>query len=284
MDRKPLWERGAQMPHGRAFEAHHRRDTTAQPRVIHSHEYYEIYFFLQGRIRIVIEDVDICPRRGDVLVFPPHCMHRNIHLSAEEPYERFYLYATREFVQTVGDGGYQLGDALDGLLAERGYLYHLNEAALDELLRMTDEAICASSGQTPAEALMNRYRMSMLLLRTVELLGEGTSAGSLNGSMNPLLRYLNDHACEDVSLDRLADTFFISKFALLREFKEYTGLSIHQYVLARRILRAQELIAQGVKPNQVSEMCGFSDYSSFYRAFRQRTGVSPNQYGREDRR
>ena len=114
----PAWDRTNQMPGERPFEAYHMRDTTAQPRIIHSHEFYEIYFFVSGRIRIVTEEVDVCPRRGDVLVFPPHCMHRNIHLSAEEPYERFYLYASRAFVQSITGCGAELSACLDTLVQE----------------------------------------------------------------------------------------------------------------------------------------------------------------------
>lgn len=278
-----VWDRAKQMPPGQTFEAYHLTDTTAQPRVMHSHEYYEIYFFLRGSIRIIIEDVDVCPQHGDVLIFPPRCMHRNIHISADEPYERFYLYATRETVQSVRNGEFQLAQELDALLKANGYLFHLSEPALKELLRRTDEIIAASSQEDPTDCLMNHYRMCMLLLRTASLLHTGTSTQPrVQSRMNPLVRYLNDHVTETISLDHLAETFYLSKFALLREFKEHTGLSIHQYILAKRILLAQELLAQGMKPNLVSDQCGFSDYATFYRAFRNRTGTSPNQFVRDN--
>lgn len=279
-----LWDRAKQMPPGRAFEAYHLIDTTAQPKVIHSHEYYEFYFFLSGQTRIVVEDTDICPQRGDVLIFPPHCMHRNIHLGVDEPYERFYINVSRELVQSVGNGKFQLAAELDALIQAKGFHFHLIESALEELLQLTDELISASSQDTAAEDLMNHYRMCMLLLRATSLLQTSTAIQRrVQSRMNPLLRYLNEHVTEAISLDHLSNTFYLSKFALLREFKEHTGLSIHQYILARRILLAQELLSQGIKPNQVSEQCGFSDYTSFYRAFRNRTGTSPNQFSRDRR-
>lgn len=276
------WNRAQQMPPGRAFEAYHLTDTTAQPRVMHSHEYYEIYFFLRGNIRIIIEDVDICPQHGDVLLFPPRCMHRNIHISADEPYERFYLYAARETVQSICDGAFQLAGELEALLEANGYLFHLSEPALEELMGRTDEIISAAAQDAPADRLMNHYRMCMLLLRTATLLQAGTALQPRAQSrMNPLVRYVNAHVTEAISLDHLAETFYISKFALLREFRAHTGLSIHQYILAKRILLAQELLARGMKPSQVSEQCGFSDYATFYRAFRSRLGASPNQFVRD---
>lgn len=278
----PCWDPANQMPPGRPFEAYHMTSTTVQPRVMHSHEFYEMYFFLRGDIRIVTEDVDIRPRRGDMLLFPPHCMHRNQHLSTDTPYERFYLYISPDFLRSVRSAEYDLHAELDEILHTSGFHLHLSEAALTELLQLTDDIIAASEQTSPAEMMLNSCRMGMLLVRAVTLLRASSTPGRADacGPVNPLLRYLNDHLTEPLSLDHLAEIFFMSKFALLRTFREHTGMSIHQYLLAKRILLAQELLAQGMKPYEVSGKCGFSDYTGFYRAFRQRTGVSPAQYGR----
>lgn len=275
------WNRLDQMPPGRAFEVWHLTDTVTQPRVFHSHEYYEIYFFLRGHTRVIIEDVDISPSRGDVLIFPPHCMHRNIHLDSGEPYERFYLYATREFLQAVSGEGFDLLGELDALLSG-GCHFRLKDAALEELLRLTEEVIAAAGNASPAERLMNRHRMGMLLVRALmHLRAVGESAPvSVLSPMGEVVRYLSEHVTEPVTLEELEHVFFMSRYALLRQFREHTGMTIHQYLLTKRVLLAQELLAQGLKPNQVGERCGFADYTSFYRAFRSRTGMSPAQYGR----
>ena len=96
--------------------------------------------------------------------------------------------------------------------------------------------------------------------------------------MSALIRYINQNA--SLSLDQLEQTFGISKYVLLHEFKDYTCMSIYQYILTRRVILAQQLIQQGAKPNQACEQSGFSDYTSFYRAFKARTGKSPNQYNK----
>lgn len=282
----PCWDPAHQMPPGHPFEAYHMTSTTVQPRVMHSHEFYEIYFFLRGDIRIVTEDVDIRPRRGDVLLFPPHCMHRNQHLSTDEPYERFYLYVSPDFLKSIRSDEYDLAAELDAILHSSGFHLHLNESALTELLQLTDELIAASEQPSSPAQMLNSFRMGMLLVRAATLLRANGAPGQANspGPMNPLLRYLGDHLTDPLSLDHLAETFYMSKYALLRAFKEHTGMSVHQYLLAKRILLAQELLAQGMKPYEVSGKCGFSDYTGFYRAFRQRTGMSPAQYGRENRR
>ena len=101
--------------------------------------------------------------------------------------------------------------------------------------------------------------------------------------MSELIRYINQNAAQPLTLDQLSEVFGISKFALLHEFKAHTGVSVYQYILTRRVLLAQEMIRQGAKPRQACEESGFADYAGFYRAFKARTGMSPNQYGKTQR-
>ena len=105
--------------------------------------------------------------------------------------------------------------------------------------------------------------------------------GEYSRHMSALIQYINRHAMEPLTLDDLAGVFYSSKYGLMRDFKNYTGISIHQYLIIRRVLIAKELIQQGVKPKDASDRCGFSDYSSFYRAFKSRMGLSPEQFRRE---
>ena len=280
MEQRRVWDRSNQMPPGREFEANHFVDTAAQPVFYHNHPHYEIFFYLQGHSRIVVEGLDFQPVRGDVLIYPPGIMHRNVHLDTTLPYERFYFFARREFLQSISAADYDIPGTIEQMTRNDQYYFHVEEEDLKQLIAMTDEVIEASEDRRPAAKLINRSRMSILLIRALSMM---TSRGALPQSeysrgMSQLIRYINQHAMEPLSLDDLAAAFYSSKYYILREFKKYTGISIHQYLIIRRILIAQELIRQGVKPKDASAQCGFSDYSSFYRAFKARTGVSPEQY------
>ena len=147
---------------------------------------------------------------------------------------------------------------------------------------MADEIIEAARDTSTAGMLANRCRMTIYLIRLLGLLEESVSpaAESPASRMSDLIAYINQNAAQALSLDHLEEVFGLSKYALLHEFKDYTGMSIYQYILTRRIILAQQLLRQGVKPRQACEQCGFSDYTSFYRAFRARTGKSPAQYGK----
>ena len=56
------------------------------------------------------------------------------------------------------------------------------------------------------------------------------------------------------------------------------GVSFYRCLTQRRLIAAKTLIGENVPMEEVSRRVGFSDYSSFYRAFRQEFGISPQQY------
>lgn len=283
MKERRVWDRGNQMPPGREFEAYHFVDTVAQPVYYHNHQHYEIYFYIRGHSRIIVEGLDLKPVRGDVLIYPPGIMHRNIHLDTEIPYERFYFFARREFLQSISAADYDIPGTLERMTENDHYYFHVEEEDLRQLIQMTDQVIEASEQTLPAEKLMNRNRMSILLIRALTMMTsrDVMPQGEYSRRMSAVIRYINQHAMEQLTLDQLEEVFYSSKYVLMRNFKNYTGISIHQYLLIRRILIAKELIEQGAKPKDVSEQCGFSDYSSFYRAFKARMGVSPEQFRQE---
>jgi AraC-like DNA-binding protein len=93
-----------------------------------------------------------------------------------------------------------------------------------------------------------------------------------------VIAYINEHIGQELSLDEVSGHFYISKFHLIREFKSYTNRSVYQYIVAKRIIQAKLLMQSGVPPTKVYLKCGFREYSSFYKAFKKETGLSPQQY------
>lgn len=277
------WRFENQMPPGREFEIYHATNTNPQPSIFHGHGFYEIYFLLRGSLNVIVEAQDINPVLGEALIYPPQCMHRVTHTDATQPYERFYIYLSKEYLNAVSTEDYRFADHLDALTAGGRCRFSLGRQAVLALVPMADEIIAASSDTSPAGVLANRCRMTLYLIRLLGLLEESVAVqdDSVPSRMNDLLHYINQNAAKPLSLDYLEGVFGQSKYALLHEFKDYTGVSVYDYILTRRIILAQQLIGQGVKPRQACQQSGFADYTSFYRAFKARTGMSPTEFSKQ---
>lgn len=278
----PIWRYENQMPDGREFEIYHSMNTTPQPTIYQSHHFYEIYFILRGAIHVIADEQDLHPVPGEALIYPPNCMHRVMHTDPSLPYERFYIYLSKDFLQSISTEDYSLIDILEGLTREGNHCFQLGERAVQTLVPRADAIIEAAKDTSPASVISNRCRMTMYLIDLLGLLEKSaaTTANSASSRMNNLVRFINQHADQPLFLDDLEKEFGLSKYLLLHEFKNYTGMSIHQYLLTRRVILAQDLIQQGATPHEACEQSGFTNYTSFYRAFKARTGKSPNQYGK----
>lgn len=92
------------------------------------------------------------------------------------------------------------------------------------------------------------------------------------------LCYLDAHFSEAISVDTLAQALYISKYHLMREFKQATGQTIHAYLTKCRMQAAADLIQTGVSIQEIPDRVGYTDYSLFYKNFTRFAGVSPREY------
>lgn len=93
--------------------------------------------------------------------------------------------------------------------------------------------------------------------------------------------YLDAHFAEPVTLDALAERFYISKYYLTRVFREQFGISVGGYLTRLRITHAKQLLRFSDLPvEQIGRACGLRDANYFSRVFRKVEGAAPGEYRR----
>jgi len=97
-----------------------------------------------------------------------------------------------------------------------------------------------------------------------------------------VLHYVEEHLDDDIAVADLANVASLSIFYFTRAFSAAVGMPPHRYVSQRRLEWAKKMIAAGsTSIAEMAFMCGFSSQSSFTRAFRRTTGLTPAMYRRE---
>ncbi|RZI63988.1 MAG: AraC family transcriptional regulator, partial [Pseudomonas sp.] len=106
----------------------------------------------------------------------------------------------------------------------------------------------------------------------------------LKGGLAPHLRrqlveFIEQNLADPLSLGQLAGLCALSEYHFARMFRESFGLPPHQYLLARRLNRARELLRSTRKPlGEIALECGFASASHFSNRFKQSVGATAGEY------
>ena len=104
-----------------------------------------------------------------------------------------------------------------------------------------------------------------------------SSGNSATQKIYSIAYYIHSHYEEELSLDSLADKFFLSSCYLSHQFKKVTGFTLINYIQKVRITRARDLLLSTNHPiSEIAQSCGFQSFSQFNRIFRQTYDQSPS--------
>ena len=249
----------------------------------HTHNYYEFYFFLEGNVDMIIEGDVFSMHPGDLVLIPPKIRHHAEIRNQELPYRRFVFWISREYCKRLLE-----------LSPDYVYLMQHVEVAGDYVF--SNDIITFNTIQSKVFALIDEMRSNRfgrdaritlcvndLILHLNRIVHERNYPRSEKEDKNlyqSLAEYIEKNLEGNLSLEHLAEVFYVSKYHIAHTFKDHTGLSIHQYITKKRLTACREAILGGSEITQAYLMFGFGDYSSFYRAFKKEYGISPREFRR----
>lgn len=262
------------------FEIYYYSDTNLHTFKSHTHDYYEFYFFLEGNVDIQITNTRYPLHYGDVVLLPPDVPHHAIIHDTKLPYRRFVFWISRTymdvFLQRSPHYGYVLTRAQNG-----HYLLSLDRLEANGLhariIHLIEEQ---HSGRFAKDAALTLCIEELLLSinRLCHEKDHPVNTKKESSLYENLLSYIDQNPEADLSLDALAGHFYVSKYHISHVFKDHTGISLHQYVLKKRLLACKHALLAGEAATSFYENYGFSDYSAFYRAFKKEFGMSPKEF------
>ena len=254
----------------------HLRDTAGQERDFHYHEFDKIVLLLAGRVDYAVESVSYALRPWDILLVKHHTIHKAI-IDKSEPYERIILYLDGKYFDRLLPEAH-LMDCFDE--ADRSGEYRLvpdagQRKAMEQTLQSYEQA--AKDRAFGAQTLCDTYVLQLLVLLGRMNAAPRREEQRFDPKIRQSLSYINEHLGEELSVERLSEQVYLSRYHFMRLFKAETGSTVHAYVRQKRLLYAARLIREGANANLAAESAGFADYSAFHRAFRQSFGISPGQ-------
>lgn len=233
---------------------------------MHTHSQTELFYFVQGKGVFHIEGTAYPLERGDLLIMGPSEAHY-IDIDYSQSYERKVLQFNTGCLDRLDPRG-----ILRKAITER-------EPGKQNLYRGLHTEPCWEAMMSPAGDNRTNVLCGLLPLLNQVYQAFTASANAPDGGSDTteqqVIRYVNEHLSQPLHLDDICQEFYISKSQLLRLFKNATGTTLYQYLTVKRLMLAHQLLLEGKSPTYIYSLCGFTDYSTFYRAYKKQFGRSP---------
>lgn len=259
------------------FRLFHLTDQETQEVDYHYHDFDKITIFIKGSVTYTIEGKSYELRPYDIVLVRHGDIHR-LTVDNSKVYERIIVYISPNFMNAYKTDSYDLSCCFQKALQEESNVLRIPSLEKSSLFRSITRLEQSFADDGYAADL---YRQVLFLEFMVHLNRaarknrlEFIDTDNCNAKIVDILRYINDHLTGDLGIDTLAGKFYISKYYMMRRFKQETGYTLGQYISQKRLLFAKELISSGVPASQVCFDCGFRDYSTFSRAYRKAFGKS----------
>ena len=258
------------------FRLFHLKDDRGATVEFHYHEFYKVVFLLTGSGSYNVEGSNYQLISGDMVLVGSRCVHKP-HFEPGIVYERVILYISPELLRQGSTADFDLEDIFTGT---QRHVLRPTDAFRRRMLSLTAQLEEEMAGTEPGSSVLARCTLFEILVRIGREMKEGVA--SLPGPFSPkdekirdILRYIDGNLSEELSIDVLASRFYISKYHMMRRFREETGSSIHTYLSDKRLLWARDMIKEGVSATDACFRSGFRSYSAFSRAFGKLFGVTP---------
>lgn len=264
------------------FEVFHYREPRPNSVEVHHHDFYEVYYLLKGEVEYWVDGRIIRMRTGDLLLINPMELHRPVVHPDSPVYERIVLWINKEYLENLHSDHMDLSRCFDTSLPAHTHLIQPSVAERSALTARMGELVREYYSRETGSDLC-AYGLFLQFMVQLNRMAQQEPArpeqtGQLSGLVEQVLSYIGENLSEPITLEKIAEQFFVSKYYLSHTFSREVGVSVYRYILLRRLLMARQLLAAGEPAGQVCRSCGFSDYTSFYRAFKSEYGISPREF------
>lgn len=242
---------------------------------LHSHSFYEILYCVDGHVNYLLGSERYAIQPGDILMIAPGTSHQPLFQDDFcPPYNRIVVWVNPQLIHTLQKNMPNVFPPQIGFLRTQDTKW----AVLGEYF---EHGCTESAAHAPGWELFvlgNTISILALLQRILEEERISFSAIEKRTLLDDIILYIDDHLAEKITLASTAHHFLVSESTISKIFRTRINVSFYRYVTQRRLITAKNMMGAGIPLDLVSQKVGFGDYSSFYRAFKQEYGISPNEY------
>ena len=248
---------------------------------LHSHSFYEvIHCRTADRVEYLIGSRQYRINSGDIIIIAPGTSHMPIFPEdMQYPYDRDIMWVNAGFMAKIID----LFPSFSIERMRSPILLHTKGSSYGYIGDYFTDGINDTINQKEGYDKIVTAHAILIISHVLRAISEGVSGGfeaEKPTMINSLIEHIEGHLDEKLNLDEVAAHFYISRGTVNKLFKQSMDTTFYKFVTQRRLILAKVLIAEGESMDSISRKCGFSDYSTFYKAFKKEYGISPREYAK----
>lgn len=247
---------------------------------MHEHDYCEVVLIRSGKFSVMTEDMHTLSEGPCLELFRKNSRHAQFDHS-NTAYERYLLRLNQRIpseleslVSTVNHCAVKSVTLIPLPMYRINWLYavmdHLRYMLEEEHVRVTEEQFLIPLRCLLEEIAALCKNQPKLPLRFCET------------NILYVLTYIKEHLTEKITVDTVAAYMHCGKTKLSTDFKKYTSMSIHQYIIKERLELSLKYLESEYTLSDIAVLCGFKDSSHYIHTFQKHYGFSPSQYRRRE--
>ena len=248
----------------------------------HMHIYYEIINLIDGKILYNVEGTEYEMNAGDIIITNPYEFHF-ITFPKVTVYERQFLQVDKNLLTKYKSDIFDVFDSRKFGENNKIPAKAVEEYGIGKLFEGIWEYTKEPNSDT--DFMVSLYS-AQIIVKISEIL-KREYAINTSYQKNPRVRdiqnFIEDNYADKINVEDIAKSVYLNKSYISRLFKQEVGIPILTYLNIRRITLAKNLILNGENVTDIYDRCGFSDYVTFYRAFKKYVGKTPNEFKTEDK-
>ena len=249
---------------------------------MHIHDCYEVYYSISGGKQFLIDNQSYDIQPGDLFFINQYESHYLSQVNMEE-HERIVISIHPQWIKEISTPKTQMNYCFTHRQAGISHRISLNKNEQQRFMYFIHKITSLSGygADVMEKAIFTEFMV--FLNQTFQSQNQTISEKKLvnyqyDQQVRDILDYINQNINSTITIEHLANHFYLSKSYICRIFKQATGTTINKYLTGRRISIAKSLLSQGMNVSEVYELCGFHDYSNFLKSFTKTVGVSPKKY------
>ena len=258
------------------------QSTESAPHICSNHL---LYFCIQGSCSINVEDVCYDIRPGDLVLLSPEEIFC-FRIDPSQYHERIVLHISDDFLQPLFPDSATLFEALRNRRKACNNLISSEIVQTSGIRALLEEILTHVKNDSPANRILATCKTAEILIRlnNISWHDKQYPMHQENSIIRDILSYLNTHFSSDLTINTVAEAFHISPSFLSHYFKTHTGMSVWNYVIARRIHHFNDLVRSGYSIEQACWNSGFQNYSNFFRLYKKHMGMTPTQFKKQHKK